>query len=84
MGKVICKGQGQIYRLHFSKNGRLRGIRVSQTHLVFSSFLTLSQTSQGSVFTYHSKNAPSLVLQIFLHLETVENNSTSGWLNHMV
>ena len=33
--KVICKGQGQIQRLHFSKNGRFGGIRVSQTHLVF-------------------------------------------------
>ena len=28
--KVICKGQGQISRSHFSQNGRLGGISVSQ------------------------------------------------------
>ena len=32
--KVICKGQGQVYMLHLSKNGRFRGIHASQTHLV--------------------------------------------------
>ena len=31
--KVICLGQGQISRLHFSKNGCFRGISVSQTYL---------------------------------------------------
>ena len=35
--KVIWQGQGRITRLHFSKNGRFRGISVSQTQLVFSS-----------------------------------------------
>ena len=39
--KVICKGQGQISRLHFfkkkkKKNGCFGGISVSQTHLITS------------------------------------------------
>ena len=32
--KVICKGQGQISGLCFSKDGCFGGISVSQTHLV--------------------------------------------------
>ena len=36
--KVICTGQGQIQRLHFSKNGRFGGICVSETHVVFYYF----------------------------------------------
>ena len=35
---VICIGQGQIQRLHFSKNGRFGGICVSETHVVFYYF----------------------------------------------
>ena len=34
--KVICKGQGQISGSYFSKNWCFWGIRVSQTHLVFT------------------------------------------------
>ena len=36
--KVICKGQGQVQWLHFSKNGRFGSIRVSQTHHVSTRF----------------------------------------------
>ena len=39
--KVICKGQGQISRSHFSKNGSFGGISVLQTHLVSSTNVTL-------------------------------------------
>ena len=46
--KVICKGQGNI-RLHFSKNGRFAGIRVSQTHLVPQCFQKASHTGSLKV-----------------------------------
>ena len=39
---------------------------------------------QGLHATTFLKNALDLVLQIFLYLESNENNTTSDWLNHMV
>ena len=42
------------------------------------------RSSTGPYSPFIFKNLLNLVLQIFLHLEAFESNTTFDWLNHMV